>query len=362
MDSYIILKSGVMAMALLGAFSCFFIRLGRLYSLMKAVSGTTETVANQKLERIKVLFTDVLGQSNVRRKPLIGAAHSLIFFGFLAVQPHSLGLMVQGVCPAFEPAHLLPRLYGGYLFTADILAVLVLAGFGYALYRRLLVRPRYLTLGRDANLIILFTCVIIVTFHLLNALTLLMPAAESYNYARVWPVSRQLVPLLGLERLSPVQLRLAYETCYWIHIGTILGFLIYIPGSKHLHLLAAIPNVFLKRLDREKAIAKTDIENEEAETFGLGKVSELSWKDVLNLYACTECGRCEEQCPASQTGKPLSPKALVHDFKVDLLNQADAVRSRSFARVVPIVRPGSPSPAMCSGPAPPAEPARISAR
>jgi Fe-S oxidoreductase len=125
-------------------------------------------------------------------------------------------------------------------------------------------------------------------------------------------------------------------------MATILGFLVYIPGSKHLHLLAAAPNVFLKPLDREKAMPKTDIEDETAETFGLGKVSELNWKNVLNLYACTECGRCEEQCPAAQTGKPLSPKKVVHDFKVDLLEQAEPVLARTSDAVKPIVREDSP--------------------
>ena len=342
MDTYIILKSGLMAMALVGAFSYFFIRVNRLYQIMQAVTGPPLKKADQRLKRLKVLFTDVLAQTNVRRKPFIGTAHTLIFFGFLAVQPHSLSLMLQGVWPAFEPAHLIPRIYGGYLFIADILAVLVLVGFGYALYRRLFVRPSYLTMGRDANLIILFTSVIIITFHLINALTLLLPDADTAYFTPVWPVSRQLIPLLGLSTLSPPQVRLAYEMSYWIHIGTILGFLIYIPGSKHLHLLAAIPNVYLKRLTPEKAIAKTDIENEEAETFGLGNVSELSAKDVLNLYACTECGRCEEQCPAANTGKPLSPKAVIHDYKVDLLNQADAVLTHNSETLAPIVREDSP--------------------
>ena len=122
---------------------------------------------------------------------------------------------------------------------------------------------------------------------------------------------------------------------------TILGFLVYIPGSKHLHLLAAAPNVFLKPLRREKAIVKSDIENEELETFGLGKVSELNWKNVLNLYACTECGRCEEQCPASSTGKPLSPKKIIHDLKLDLLDQADPIIGGKFDQIAPIVREDS---------------------
>jgi Fe-S oxidoreductase len=123
---------------------------------------------------------------------------------------------------------------------------------------------------------------------------------------------------------------------------TILGFLIYIPGSKHLHLLAAAPNVFLKPLDREKAMFKDDLEDEEIESFGLGDVSQLSSKSVLDLYACTECGRCEEQCPADATGKPLSPKRIIADIKHDLLEQSAAILAKDNTVIAPIVREQSP--------------------
>jgi Fe-S oxidoreductase len=344
MQSYVVIKSIVMALTLSGAFGCFFIRARHLYRLMRSVEGQTEFKFDRIGERIKILFTDVLGQSNVRRKPLIGTAHMLIFFGFLAIQPHSLMLMIQGVFPAFEPDHAIPGIYTVYLFVADILAVLVLAGFAYALYRRVVVRPKYLTMGTDANLIILFTCVIVITFHLINAFLTLLPTGtgSAFTYAGVFPISERLVTLFNLKALSPAEIRTGYEISYWIHIATILCFLIYIPGSKHLHLLAAVPNVFLKRLDRPKAIVKTDIEDEEAETFGLGKVSELNWKNVLNLYACTECGRCEELCPASCTDKPLSPKKVIHDFKVDLMAQAEAIMAHNFDTVEPIMRDGAP--------------------
>ncbi len=342
MQTYVTIKSIVIALALIGAFGYFFVLAARLYRLMRSVEGQTDFTIDRIGERVKVLFTDVLGQSNVRRKPLIGTAHMLIFFGFLAIQPHSLMLMIQGVFPAFEPGHAIPTIYRVYLFVADILAALVLVGFAYALYRRVVVRPSYLSMGSDANLIILFTCVIVITFHLINAFLSLMPAAGSFSYAGAFPVSERLVPLFNLQSLSPAGLQTGYEISYWIHIATILGFLIYIPGSKHLHLLAAVPNVFLKRLDLPKAMVKTDIEDEEAETFGLGKVSELNWKNVLNLYACTECGRCEEQCPASCTDKPLSPKNVIHDFKVDLLAQADAIMAQNFEKIEPIMREGSP--------------------
>ncbi|CAB1056329.1 Fe-S oxidoreductase [Olavius sp. associated proteobacterium Delta 1] len=339
MDTYAWIKSVLMAIAIVAAFGLFFVRVKHLLLLMRSVAGDAAFKVDRIGERVKVLFTDVLGQSNVRRKPLPGWAHTLIFFGFLAVQPHSLELMIQGVFPAFHVAHAIPALYGAYIFVADILAFPVLVGLGYALYRRLFIKPIYLTDGLDARLIILFTSVIIITFYFINAFLLLPSIGGSgFEYGRYLTVSKVVYYGFNLKALAPAAGRTGFEIFYWIHVLTILGFLIYIPGSKHLHLLAAVPNVFLKPLDRPKAMLKTDIENEEAESFGLGKVSELNWKNVLDLYACTECGRCEEQCPADMTGKPLSPKRLVHDAKIDLFDQAAAVLAKDDETVEPLLR------------------------
>lgn len=343
MEIYDWIKSIVMAAALVGGFGLFFIRVKDLVLIMQSVQGESKFEVDRIPERIKLLFTDVLAQTNVRRKSGPGWAHTLIFFGFLAVQPHSLELMIRGVFPGFHVASWIPGLYGAYFFAADILAFLALIGLGYALYRRLFLKPAYLTDGLDARIIILFTAVIIITFHLINAF-LLVPSigGGSFDYARYLTISKAVHNIFELNDLAPGTARSGFEIVYWIHILTILGFLIYIPGSKHLHLLAAVPNVFLKPLERPKAMLVTDIENEEAETFGLGKVSELNWKNVLDLYACTECGRCEEQCPADATGKPLSPKRVIHDSKTDLFYQSKAILAREYDSVLPLVREGSP--------------------
>ena len=343
MTFYYVFKSLLMLAALLYAFRFFFIKVKHLYTLMMSVEGELEKPVDRIKDRIKVLFTDVLGQSNVRRKTLPGLSHTLIFFGFLAIQIHSSELMIRGVFPSFDLMNFIPFIYGKYLFLADIFAFFVLVGFAYALYRRLVIKPPYLTMGQDANLIILFTCVIIISFHFINALSILMPVeagAEAHHVT--FPISGLLIPLLGLKNLSTGQVIFFYELSYYIHIGTILGFLMYIPSSKHLHLLAAAPNVFMKPLTVEKAIKKTDIEDEEAETFGLSKINEINWHNILNLYACTECGRCEELCPASNTGKPLSPKALIHDFKLELFNQADKLIAKDYDAIEPIIREDSP--------------------
>ena len=343
MTAYLTVKSILTAAAVLGAVGVFAARTRRLLLLMKSVQGRSAVRPDRLGERIKVLLTDVLGQTNVRRKRLPGIAHTLIFFGFLAVQPHSVEVMLRGVFPGLHAAEVAPGLYGGYLFVADLLAFAVLLGLAYGLYRRLLARPAYLTNGLDARLIIAFIAVIIVTFHLLNAFQML-PAigGTGFDTSRFFTVSEALGDALGLRHLSPEAARGIYEASYWVHVLTILGFLIYIPGSKHLHMLAAAPNVFLKPLERPKPMIATDLEAEGAQSYGLGKASDLSWKSVLDLYACTECGRCEEQCPAAMTGKPLSPRRVIHDAKVDLLQQADAVLKRSFEDVPPLVRDGAP--------------------
>jgi ferredoxin len=326
MQLYITIKAIVMAIALVAGFGLFFFKVNRLVSLMQAVQGKVVFKLDRMSERIKVLITDVLGQSNVRPKLMPGLAHTMIFFGFLAVQPHSLELMIRGVFPGFHPATWVPGLYGAYIFVADILAFLVFFGLGYALYRRLFIKPKYLTDGLDARFIILFTAVIIITFHWVNAFLMVPAVSDSgFNYSRYLTVSAAVNSIFSLNDLSPGAAGAGFEIFYWIHILTILGFLIYIPGSKHLHLLAAAPNVFLKPLKRPKAMITTDIEDEAAESFGLGKVCELNWKHVLDLYACTECGRCEEQCPADMTGKPLSPKRVIHDSKVDLFDQSQII-------------------------------------
>lgn len=342
MGTYTIIKSFIMTAFLITAFSLFFVRVRHLVRLMMAVKGKPTLQIDRFPERVKVLLTDVIGQSNVRRKFLPGMAHTLIFFGFLAVQPHSLELMIQGVIPGFNISHLSPAIYGAYLLVADSLAIFVLIGLGYALYRRLYEKPEYLTNGLDAKLIILFTAVIILSFHFVNAFQMSQIAEGGFDYSACFTVSAGLASLFGLPSLTAGRLTLGYEISYWIHILTILGFLVYIPGSKHLHLLAAVPNVFFKPLEREKTIIKTDIEDEDAESFGLGRVSDLNWKSVLDLYACTECGRCQEQCPADSTGKPLSPKMVVSDIKHDLFDQAGPLLAGDVDTVEPLIRKGSP--------------------
>jgi Fe-S oxidoreductase len=338
MSVYYTIKSILIVLGLLASFGFFFIRSRRLIQLMTRVEGSHQFKLDRLPDRLKIFFTEVLLQSRVREKRFPGLAHTFIFLGFIVILPHTIEVMIAGIFPGFSFARLVPALYGYYAVLADILALLVLVGLAYCVFRRLIFRPKYLTDGLDSRLILFFTTIIIVSFFSVNAFRMAFYPETLQGIQSDYVISFPIATLLGLEHLPRQGLFIGLEASYWIHLAVILYFLVYIPGSKHLHILAAVPNVFLAPLDTPKPMLKSDLEDEDIETFGLGSVDELNWQNVLNLYACTECGRCEEQCPADLTGKPLSPKAVVVDLKDDLIGQLTG----NDNSIEPIARQGSP--------------------
>ena len=337
MVTYLVLKPIIVTYALVMAGAFFWLRAKKLISLMNAVEGPKDLPRGDTARRVMILIRDVLFQTKVRHEKWPGIAHSLIFAGFLAIQPHSLSLMVKGVLPFIH----LAEIHGPYLYCADIIAMFVLFGLGYGYYRRTVIKPAYLPESGDAMNILAFTTMVIVTFYLVNAFEMCLPDTPAFIRDNL-PISGILAAAFNIAHMPPEKVLKGFEISYWLHIGTILCFLVYIPGSKHLHLLAAVPNVYLKPLATEKAIRKTDLEDEEKENFGLTSPLDLSRKNVLDLYACTECGRCEANCPAAITGKPLSPRKVVADIKHDLLDQADSVLSHDRERIKPLVREYGP--------------------
>ena len=338
MSAYLTIKSILVALGFVGSFGFFFIQARHLIQLMTTAAGPTHISLDPLTERIKIFFTEILLQSRVREKGFPGLAHTLIFFGFIAVLPHTLELVAAGIFPGFSFADLVPGIYALYAFGADILALLTLLGLAYCLYRRVFLKPKYLTNGFDSRLILLFTFIIILSFFSINAFRIVLYPELFRGLIGYYVVSYNISQLFDLENLTRSQRIIGLEISYWIHLSVILYFLVYIPGSKHLHILAAIPNVILAPLETPKAMVKTDLEDETVESFGLSKIDELNWRNVLNLYSCTECGRCEEQCPADMTGKPLSPKAVVVDLKSDLIRQSNS----NVDTIKPIIRDGAP--------------------
>jgi hypothetical protein len=170
----------------------FGLRLRRLWQLLMSVEGKAPYCFDRMGHRLKLLFTEVILQTRVRRSLMPGLAHALILYGFLAVQVHSSEIFIEGMIPAqnvsdvsFSYGTWIPEIYKVYVLIADFLAFGVLLGLGYSLYRRSVIKPKNLTNRMDAKLILLATAVIILSFHAINAARLVLHAGGSHDYGAV---------------------------------------------------------------------------------------------------------------------------------------------------------------------------------
>lgn len=335
---YLTIKPVLVLLAVGGAFTYFALRARILVQLLQSVSKPGPVRTDNVPTRVWFVVRDVFLQTSVRRKLGPGIAHSLIFWGFVIITIGTVEMMVNGVIRSVSLELLGASVRNTYDYVADILSLGVLLGVCFGFFRRLVLRPHYLRTGVESLMILSITGLLMVSLILMNLFRI---GADPETLRQHFPISGALFSLLGLGQMSPESSFAGAEAFYWMHLGLVLGFLCYIPNSKHLHILAAAPNIFLKHLGTPKGMEVTNLEDENATSFGLNKVSDLSWKKTLDLYACTECGRCEEVCPADTTGKPLSPARLVHDYKVELFKQKDLVIGKKHDEIPHPVRADS---------------------
>ncbi len=253
--------------------------------------------------RLRDLAVQVFGHRKVLRRPLAGILHLFIFWGFVVL----LTTIVQVFGEAFVPGWTLPLIGAApwLAFVQDALIVLVLVGIGLAFYLRLVVRPPRLA-GQDqfgAFLILVFITGIMVTLLLSRATHIVLDPPRWASGARVSGF------VAGWFSRSPRGVvQGVAEASWWAHLGIILYFLTWIPEGKHLHLVTLVPNILLRKARPRGALAPIDIER--VDRLGASRVEHLTWKDHLDAFACMECGRCVEVCPANSTGKELDPRRL----------------------------------------------------
>ena len=269
--------------------------------------------------RVRNEATIVLGQSKLLRRLGPGLAHAFIFWGFLVLLPTILIAMIGVV----DKTATLPWLghQGWYALMVDIFAVLVLAGVLAALWIRKVQRPRRFDgshLG-EADLILALIATIATTLLLWHATRIALGLNE---WPRQWsPVSNALSHVFADDEAT----RVLERVFVWAHVLTILAFLAYLPRSKHLHILVAAVNVWFGRTDAGGRLEPLDFEGDEADIrFGSGSVADLTFKEVLDTFSCTECGRCQDACPAFATGKVLSPKLVIMGLRDQVLSQDDS--------------------------------------
>jgi len=248
--------------------------------------------------------------------------HFFILWGFIAISLRSITLFGQGIAPDFQ----LPLMQGIlghiYILVKDLFEVLVLVGVIAFLYRRTVMRPKKLTLSAEAVIVLVAIGVLMVTDLIMEGTGI---AADWSPGAILSPVGMWFAGIFTAAGASPDSLRHWFTACYFINTVGILLFLNWLPYCKHFHIITAIPNVFLRRLTPYGRLSKLDLEDETATSFGVEKVHEFSWKQMMDMYGCTECGACSEQCPATATGKKLDPKKYNNAMRDHLYRSGIAI-------------------------------------
>jgi Fe-S oxidoreductase/nitrate reductase gamma subunit len=264
-----------------------------------------------------------LAQQRMFRDPYAGVFHFFMFWGFMVLALRTISLVVEGVVPGFALLSGAPAVIYG--FSKDLFEVLVLLATVMFVYRRAFARPKRLDLTGDAWFILFLIGFLMVTDLLAaGARAALEPAVRT----AAEPVTLALAGILG--GLLPATLGRLYEACWWLHLLDILFFGNYLPYSKHFHIIVALPNIFFRQLEPMGRLEMVDIEN--SETFGVSRVEQLSWKEILDGYTCTECGRCREVCPTALTGKPLDPKIFVGTVRDAVYDETPRWLARTTGR------------------------------
>jgi Fe-S oxidoreductase len=270
--------------------------------------------------KVKDQLVVVLGQRKLLQWTVPGIMHALIFWGFIVL----LTTIVEAFGSIYVDRFQIPFIgtWGPLGALQDLFVVAVLAGIGIAFVIRKLQRPGRFSGSHldEADYILAAIAAIMVTILVARASSL---ALGRLPYDAAWvPLTNAIAAPLG--RLAPETVD-AFETIFvWWHSLLILGFMVYITYSKHLHIITSAVNVLFTS-ERPKGALKPmdlDLENmSEDAALGAARITDLTWKQLLDTYTCTECGRCQSQCPAWATGKPLSPKLLVMDLREELFAQ-----------------------------------------
>jgi|TARA_B110001469_G_scaffold36254_1_gene36238 heterodisulfide reductase subunit C len=291
---------------------------------------------DNKLQRLKNMAMIALGQSKMVKRPFSGFLHIIVYVGFVIINIEVLEIVVDGLLGThrvFQP-YLGDVFYGFLIGVFEVLAALVfIAVVLFWLRRNVSNIKRFLSKEmtgwpkRDGNLILYFEMVLMSLFIIMNATDTAFQEAGVGNI-----VSQFVAPIF--ESYSTETIHTIERTAWWIHITGILVFLNYLFYSKHLHILLAFPNTYFGNLKpkgqfpNSEAVTKEvqlmmdpsadpyampeeGAEEEIPEKFGASDVADLSWVQLLNAYTCTECGRCTSACPASLTGKELSPRNIM---------------------------------------------------
>ncbi|TXL66603.1 hypothetical protein FHP05_04245 [Cerasibacillus terrae] len=288
--------------------------------------GKKSEFDGQVKERLGKIWTIVFGQSKLLKDKKSGIMHVMMFYGFLLVQFGAIDMFIKGLAPGkhlpFGP------IYPGFTFFQELVTLMILISVAFAFYRRYIEKLPRLKRGLKSGLVLIFIGTLMISVLLGNGMLLIWE-----EQAATWsqPVASLVATVFGF--LSPTAAMVLFFIFWWIHTITLLVFLVYVPQSKHAHLIAAPINVFLsKRVPGKLEKLDFDIDEDDDEediSFGVGKVEDFEQYQLVDLYACVECGRCTSVCPAATTGKMLSPMDLMVKIRDHLTEKGAAITGKS---------------------------------
>ena len=328
-----------MTLLLVVTLSAFAYSASKRWALMMSAQAPANR-ADRLGERINAVMVYMFGQKRMPRYAAAGWAHIIVFFGFIVLLLNSLILWGRGYVLTFDfwvfgedqPLGMV------YAFLRDIFTLLVILGVLVFYWNRLVLRLKRLTLNVEGVLILTIIFVMMVADFVYEG-GLMVRAARAVGETGAH--THAFMPIssifgVAMSGLPDGAVNFLWHAGFWTHASLVLIFLNLLPYGKHFHIITVLPNVFARDLTPPGRIRPLeDIEGrlEREETLGAKAIKDLSWKDVLDFYTCTECGRCTDQCPAARTGKQLSPKHLtvgLRDFMYE--NQADDHRSACAGR------------------------------
>ena len=307
----------IFAGLLLASLSAFSYSCYRRLGLVTV--GTGEYRFDRPMSRIRDMLVYAFGQKRVIERPF-GVNHSVIFWAFLVLALANGEFLLAGVFPGISFALLPGPMHAALLFVFELCSLATLAAVGVAALRRIVNPPFEGARSFEAFFILSMIAVLMLAYFGMHGAEI---ALGTTSAAAATPVSNLVAKVLSATPLA-TKLSVLPELFWWTHAVVLLAFMNFLPYSKHMHILTAIPNVYLRSLERTNCQRREDFS--EGNSFGATSVDRLSWKDLLDAFSCTECGRCQHACPASTTGKSLNPRQMIHSIKENLLGNGSLLR------------------------------------
>jgi Fe-S oxidoreductase len=276
---------------------------------------------NNVKERMQKIWVNVFGQKKLLKDKKSGIMHVMFFYGFILVQFGAIDFIWKGIAPG---SHLpLGPLYPGFTFFQEIVTLMILVAVLWAFHRRYVEKLVRLKRNFKSGLVLIFIGGLMLSVLVGNGMSLIWHGHEG---SWTEPIASLIAGALsGIGETAAIVI---FYVAWWMHLLFLLTFLVYVPQSKHAHLIAGPANVYFNRLEKAGKLKKIDFEDESQESFGVGKIEDFTQHQMIDFYACVECGRCTNMCPATGTGKMLSPMDLIVKMRDHLTNYGAAVTQK----------------------------------